>query len=312
MRALVRENKSDPILHSPDSIRRFLFERYPVRGYIVHLDSSWRAVCEPNEYPASVRKLLGEAMVSATLLAATLKFEGTLTLQLQGPGPVHLLVAQCTDRHAIRGVARYRDVAASERGGLNALAGDGRLSVTVESGTQSGRYQGIVPLAGDSFADSLAAYFASSEQLPTRLWLVAEEDRAAGFLLQRVPERDRAFASPEEVDELWNRAGHLAATLTVGELLGLPENKLLRRLFPEDDVRLFSPTPVFFQCRCSRDRVAGILRSLGEPEIQSILAERGSVEVRCEFCNRAYAFDPVDCAGVFRPPEGKQTSSRLQ
>jgi molecular chaperone Hsp33 len=98
----------------------------------------------------------------------------------------------------------------------------------------------------------------------------------------------------------------------VGELLGLPENKLLRRLFPEDDVRLFSPTPVFFQCRCSRDRVAGILRSLGEPEIQSILAERGSVEVRCEFCNRAYAFDPVDCAGVFRPPEGKQTSSRLQ
>jgi molecular chaperone Hsp33 len=305
-----------------DSIRRFLFEHYPVRGYVVHLDSSWRAVCEPTDYPAPVRQLLGEAMVSATLLAATLKFEGTLTLQLQGPGPVHLLVAQCTDRHAIRGVARHRDlppgdgIDGADGAPLNSLAGDGRLIVSVEPGSQGANYgsnyQGIVPMVGGGLANCLETYFASSEQLPTRLWLAAGSERAAGFLLQRVPERDRSIASPEDIDELWNRIGHLAATLTAGELFELPEAKLLQRLFPEDDVRLFSPTPVFFQCRCSRERVAGILRSLGEPEIKSILVERGAVEVRCEFCNRAYAFDPVDCAGVFRPVEGTQSSSRLQ
>jgi molecular chaperone Hsp33 len=295
-------------------MRRFLFERYPVRGYIVHLDSSWRAIQEPTAYPPAVRQLLGEAMVSATLLAATLKFEGMLTLQLQAPGPVHLLVAQCTDRHAIRGVARYHDLpldlGAPEV--LKRLSGDGRLSVSVESGAQSARYQGIVPLTGDGLAHSLEAYFENSEQLPTRIWLAAGTERAAGFLLQRVPEHERSSASAEEIDELWNRVGHLAGTLTDTELLGLPESELLHRLFPEDDVRLFSPAPVFFQCRCSRDRVAGILRSLGESEIQSILAERGTVEVRCEFCNRAYAFDSVDCARVFRAPEGTPPSPRLQ
>jgi molecular chaperone Hsp33 len=301
-----------------DSIRRFLFEHYPVRGYLVHLNSAWRAACEPTSYPPAVRQLLGEAMVSTTLLAATLKFEGTLTLQLQGPGPVHLLVAQCTDRHAIRGVARYRHVPSdaavdvAEGAPLNSLAGEGQLIVSVASGAEGAGYQGIVPLSGGGLASCLETYFASSEQLPTRLWLAAEADQAAGFLLQRVPERERSIASPDEIDELWNRVGHLAATLTPAELFGLPEATLLRRLFPEDDVRLFSPTPVFFQCRCSRERVAGILRSLGEPEIRGILEERGAVEVRCEFCNRAYAFDPVDCAAVFQPPEGRQSSSRLQ
>jgi molecular chaperone Hsp33 len=301
-------------MHSPDSIRRFIFERYPVRGYVVHLDSAWRAACEPAAYQPDVQQLLGEALVSATLLAATLKFEGTLTLQLQGPGPVHLLVAQCTDRHAIRGVARYRgeEIVAGAGGRLQLLAGEGRLSVSVETNAQTARYQGIVPLSGGDLAGCLEDYFASSEQLPTRLWLVAEPERAAGFLLQRVPDHERAGASDAEIDELWNRVGHLAATLTARELLDLSESRLLRRLFAEDDVRLFSPTPVFFQCRCSRERVTGLLRALGEPEVQSILDERGSVEVRCEFCNRAYAFDPVDCAGIFRAPAGTQTSPRLQ
>jgi len=301
-------------MHSPDSIRRFLFEHYPVRGYVVHLDSAWRAACEPTDYRPEVQQLLGEALVSATLLAATLKFEGTLTLQLQGPGPVHLLVAQCTDRHAIRGVARYRgeEIGAGSGGQLRQLAGEGRLSVSIETNAQTARYQGIVPLSGGDLAGCLEAYFASSEQLPTRLWLAAEADRAAGFLLQRVPDHERAGVSDAEVDELWNRVGHLAATLTARELLDLSEARLLRRLFAEDDVRLFSPTPVFFQCRCSRERVTGLLRSLGEPEVQSILDERGSVEVRCEFCNRAYAFDRIDCAGIFRAPESTQASVRLQ
>jgi molecular chaperone Hsp33 len=303
---------------SSDSIRRFLFERYPVRGHVVHLDSSWRAVREHSAYPAAVQQLLGEAMVSVTLLAATLKFDGTLTLQLQGPGPVHLLVAQCTDRHAIRGVARYKDLPEATAPGhsLYSLAGEGRLSVSIASGNEPAGYQGIVPLAGASLAASLETYFANSEQLPTRLWLAAEADHAAGFLLQRVPDHERAAGlapvAADDVDELWNRVGHLASTLTARELLDLDEARLLKRLFAEDDIRLFAPTPVFFQCRCSRERVVGILRSLGEAEVQSILDERGSVEVRCEFCNRAYAFDAVDCAGFFRATEEAQASRRLQ
>jgi molecular chaperone Hsp33 len=253
-------------------------------------------------------------MVSATLLAATLKFEGMLTLQLQAPGPVHLLVAQCSDRHAIRGVARFHDLPPDLGVAqvLKQLSDAGRLSVSVESGAQSARYQGIVPLTGGGLAQSLEAYFENSEQLPTRIWLTAGTDRAAGFLLQRVPGPERSSASTEEIEELWNRVGHLAGTLTEAELQALPESELLHRLFPEDDVRLFSPAPVFFQCRCSRDRVAGILRSLGEAEIQSILAERGRVEVRCEFCNRAYTFDSVDCARVFRAPIDTPPSPRLQ
>ncbi len=289
-----------------------------MRGYVAHLDSSWRAVREHSAYPAAVEQLLGEAMVSATLLAATLKFEGTLTLQLQGPGPVHLLVAQCTDQHAIRGVARCKDLPASTTAdqSLHSLVGAGRLSVSIPSGNEPTGYQGVVPLAGASLAASLETYFASSEQLPTRLWLAAEADHSAGFLLQRVPDHERATGlapvAADEVDELWNRVGHLASTLTARELLNFDEAKLLKRLFAEDDIRLFAPTPVYFQCRCSRERVVGILRSLGGAEVRSILEERGSVEVRCEFCNRAYTFDAVDCAGFFRATGEPQSSRRLQ
>ena len=310
------ENAS--VRFSTDSIRRFIFERYPVRGFVVHLDRSWRAVREHSGYPSAVQQLLGEAMVSATLLAATLKFEGTLTLQLQGPGPVHLLVAQCTDRHAIRGVARYRDWPASstDSQAVQHLAGAGRLCVSIASDSDPAGYQGVVPLAGGSLAASLETYFASSEQLPTRLWLAAEVDHAAGFLLQRVPDHERAAGlapvAADDVDELWNRVGHLASTLRSRELLDVEEARLLKRLFAEDDIRLFAPTPVFFQCRCSHERVIGILRSLGEAEVQSVLTERGSVEVRCEFCNRAYTFDAVNCAEFFREVGDSPASRRLQ
>jgi len=295
-----------------DTLRRFLFERFPVRGYVVHLDASWRALVENHDYPEVVRRTLGEAAAATVLLAGTLKFEGLLTLQMQGPGPMHLLVTQCTHRMALRAVARHRGELPAQ-GSLQALTGrDGHVTVTIENEDRTSRYQGVVPLTGEELASCLRHYFERSEQLPTRLWLAATDDRAAGLLLQRLPTGASASAEEDEMqaaegDENWNRVLHLASTLTPEELVKLPGQELLRRLFHEEDLRLFEPDPVFFQCTCSRERVSGILRSLGRREVESVLAERGSVEVRCEFCNRAYRYDAVDVEALFREPTAGPT-----
>jgi molecular chaperone Hsp33 len=184
--------------------------------------------------------------------------------------------------------------------------GTGNLTVTLESQDGAQRYQGIVPIEGDRLADSLQVYFENSEQLPTRLWLYADEQGAAGMLLQRLPGRgagpQRMAGLPADeaaIDDAWRRVQLIGSTLTADELRTLADEQILHRLFNEDDVRLFEPAPVYFRCRCSRERVAGMLQGLGEKETRSILAERGEVEVRCDFCNRAYVFDAVDAAQLF-------------
>ena len=295
-------------MHDRDSLHRFLFEHYPIRGHIVHLDASWRALLEHRQYPASIRDTLGEAVAASVLLSATLKFEGNLSLQLQGQGPMHLMLAQCSNDLGVRAVARYKEEAvAGLPADLNALSGDGRLTVTLENEDLSQRYQGIVPIEGSSLAASLQGYFENSEQLPTRLWLYADEKGVSGMLLQRLP--DDAVAARKgaplerethpDFDDAWGRVQMLADTLKPDELRGLADREILRRLFSEDDVRMFESAPVFFRCRCSRERVVGMLRGLGAGEIRSVLAERGSVEVRCDFCNRAYEFDSVDIEQIF-------------
>jgi molecular chaperone Hsp33 len=286
-----------------DLLRRFLFERWPVRGQFVRLDSAWRAVIEHHDYPPVAVRTLGEAMAATVLVAGTLKFKGRLLLQCQGPGPMHLLVAECTDRHAIRGLARYRGELPPDDS-LAGLTGGGRLAVTIDNPQHTSRYQGIVPLDHPRLAACLEHYFGQSDQLPTRLVLAANAERAAGLLLQRVASGASASRvedprAVEEAEDAWRRIGLLAETLTPEELLRQPLEVILHRLFHEDDLRLFEGSPVFFQCVCSRERVNGILRSLGEDEIRDILAERGEVEVRCEFCNRAYRFDAVDAARTF-------------
>jgi molecular chaperone Hsp33 len=287
-----------------DQIRRFFFEHSAVRGHIVHLDSSWAAMCEHHAYPPPIRELLGEAAAATTLIASTRKFDGTLTLQLQGPGPMHLLVSQCSQGFAVRGVARWNGTV--HEGPLSEMAGEGRLTVAVETADASARYEGIVPLAADRLAQCLEAYFRDSEQLPTRIWLAATPTRAAGLLLQRLP------GGAETSQESWERVEHLASTLTVGELLELSHTEILRRLFYEEDVRVFEPSPVFFRCKCSRERVVDLLRALGHEEIRGLVAERGSVEVRCEFCNRAYQFDAIDSEQVFRTEPGVAHPGTLQ
>lgn len=299
-------------MHDRDRLHRFVFEHYPIRGNLVHLDASWRALLEHREYPQAVRDTLGQALAASVLLAATLKFDGMLTLQLQGQGPMHLLLAQCSSDLAVRAVARYREDVTSTN--LAEMSGGGNLSVTLETNDLSQRYQGIVPIDRGTLAASLQQYFEDSEQLPTRLWLHAGESGISGMLLQRLPEgsgNGNQSEDPEEIDDAWRRVQLLGDTLTGAELESLSDEQILHRLFAEDDVRLFEPRPVFFRCRCSRERVSGMLRSLGSEEVRSILAERGDVEVRCDFCNRAYQFDAVDVEQLFASSPSADGSTRV-
>ena len=300
--------------HDRDSLHRFIFEHYPIRGHLVHLDASWRALIEHRDYSGVIREVLGEAVVASLLLAATIKFEGVLSLQLQGTGAVQLLLAQCTSGLGVRGLARYREdlEAGATTGGLHELIGAGNLTVTLESDDGSQRYQGIVPITGARLADSLQIYFENSEQLPTRLWLYADEHGAAGMLLQRLPGAPgTAVADPAAIDDAWRRVQLIGATLTPEELRSLADTEIVHRLFNEDDVRIFEPAPVYFRCRCSRDRASGMLQGLGEAETRSILAERGEVEVRCDFCNRAYVFDAVDVGQLFNKGAASDASTSV-
>jgi molecular chaperone Hsp33 len=292
-------------MHDRDCLHRFVFEHYPIRGHLVHLDAAWRALIEHREYPNAIRGVLGEAVAASLLLAATIKFDGVLSLQLRGDGFVHLMLAQCTSGLGVRGLARYQEAAVSgeavggdPQSGINDLIGAGNLTVTLETDDGAQRYQGIVPISGARLADSLQIYFENSEQLPTRLWLHADGHGASGMLLQRLP-GGAARADAAAVDDAWRRVQLIGDTLTREELRTLTDAQILQRLFNEDDLRLFEPSPVYFRCRCSRERVAGMLQGLGEAETRSILAERGEVEVRCDFCNRAYVFDAVDVGRIF-------------
>lgn len=260
------------------------------RGELVQLEAAWQSILSRSDYPPAVARLLGETAVAAVLLAATLKVDGKLTLQVQGEGTVHLLVMQVTSERELRGLARWHGEV--EGAGL-ALMGDGRLVMTIET-ARGERYQGIVPLEGASLAQALEGYFARSEQLPTRLWLEAGPTRAAGLLVQKMPGHD----SPQD-DEDWNRIVALSETVSAEELLELPAETLLRRLYHEEDRRVFEPEPVRFACSCSRERVAEMLRGLGQDEVEAILAEHGRIEVHCEFCNAGYTFDAVDAAALF-------------
>ena len=274
-----------------DTLQRFIFEHAPIRGEIVHLDATWNAVLERREYPPVLRDLLGEFMAAAALLTATIKFEGRLLLQAQGRGPVTLLFVECTSAGTMRALAQWDGEVAPAP--LAQLLGDGRLAITIDPANGGERYQGIVSLEGGTVAQALEDYFARSEQLATRLWLAAGGAQAAGMLLQRLPQDEERDADD------WNRAVHLGSSITRNELLGLPAREIIRRLYHEEDIRLFSRRPVSFRCSCTRERVEAVLRMLGHAEIRDILHERGSVEVDCEFCGSHYAFDPVDAEQVF-------------
>lgn len=274
-----------------DSLQRFLLEGTPVRGEIVQLDATWRAVLDRRDYPKPLEKLLGELMAAGALLSATLKFDGSLIMQMQGHGPVHLLVVEVTSEHTLRATAKWKGEI--EPGGIRALLGDGTFVITIAPETGQQAYQGVVELKGDTVSEVLEHYMATSEQLETRLWLASDESRASGMLLQRLP------MHPGQDEDAWSRATVIADTVSPSELLALPALDLIHRLYHQEDIRLFDERPTAFRCSCTRERVTAMLRLLGRAEVHSILSERDHIEVGCEFCGRQYLFDAVDAEQVF-------------
>lgn len=267
-----------------DSLQRFLFEQHAIRGELVHLDATWQAVLERHDYPSAVRHHLGEMMAAVMLLMATLKFKGRMIAQIQGNGPISLMVVEGSSDRSIRAIAHCNEEVTD--GSLRSLIGDGNLVITLEQ-SNGERYQGIVALSGENIADALCDYLLRSEQLETQLWLAADGQSAAGLLIQKLPGESR------EVDA-WNRIQQLSATISADELLNLDAPQIIHRLYHEEDVRVFESEPVCFRCSCNRDRVSNMLRMLGADELHAILQEQGSIKVACEFCNMKYEFDAVD------------------
>lgn len=266
-----------------DTISRFTFDDCAVRGEHVLLDTSYQDLLAVHHYPPVVAELLGELCAAACLLAETIKFDGILTLQIRSEGEIPLIMAEATNTQSFRAIARQAQEATS--GDFSQLFTNGQLVLTIQP--RNGEpYRGIVMLDGNSLASSLEAYFKQSEQLETRLWLHSDGQRASGFLLQQLP--------GDENSSQWQHLSHMAATLTQEELLTLPRETLLYRLYHEESLRLHPQKPVQFQCTCSRERLENALLSLGEDELRDILKERSVIDVNCEFCNRFYSFTEPD------------------
>lgn len=292
-----------------DLLKRYLFQDHSVRVQAVELDDAWQTGLAHQSYPPCVQKLLGELTAAAVLLAANIKFDGSLVLQLQGDGPISLIVVECTSDLAIRATASLREGLAVPRDGtLQSLLnsqGQGRFIVVLDPQRKNATmqpYQGVVPLEGDSVAEVLEHYMRSSEQLDTRLWLAADAERATGLLLQRMPGQG-GIEAPAPADDTWERAVALASTLGADELLRLPTDTLIQRLFWEEAMLSFDPRPVRWHCPCTRERVANMLRMLGQDEIEDILSQRNEIDVSCNFCGKPYRFDAIDCARLFTQPQ---------
>lgn len=269
-----------------DCLRRFLFEEHGVRGEWVRLERSWQ---EAKQHQVLVNEVvesqLGQVLAATVLLSATIKFKGAMIMQIQGNGQVTALVAQVTNERKVRCLARSENSVTDTS--LQKMMGEGsRLVLTVES-DKAEPYQGIVGVAEDDLAGVLKTYFAQSEQLDTRLWLVANGTQAAGLFIQELP-------SEKNEREDWRRIEMLADTVTAEEMLTLDCEELLHRLFHEEKVRLYEPEPVEFQCNCSRQKIGGTLLALGQSELNAILKERDRIEVDCQFCGAQYHFDRID------------------
>lgn len=273
-----------------DSLQKFLFSNIPVRGEIVHLNNSYLAVLDRHPYPGTVQTVLGETLVATTLLSSILKFSGSLILQVQSKGPLKLLVAQANHRRHIRGLAQWKDDI-SENGIKKSLE-QGQLAITI-CPEESHRYQGIVELKG-SLAQSIETYFAQSEQLPTFIYLAADEQVAAGLLLQVLP--GSYDVNPEIA---WEHLTQLSRTLTAEEMLYLSNQEILKRLFHEEDVELFDSQAVIFYCDCSRERMERAIFILGKKDALELVKKEKIVRVICEFCNRHHDFDLIDVAKIF-------------
>lgn len=283
-----------------DFVQRFHFSESPVRGELVQLSDSVGAVLDRHDYPPRIANLLSEALAASVLLTSTLKFEGSLILQVRGNGPLEALMVECNHRRELRGIAQLGEswTDASATLSLPELVGEAQLVITIDP-DHGQRYQGIVPFNSETLAGCLEHYFEQSEQLPTRIWLAADGENAAGLMLQVLPGHDEGSDA-----DIWPRLCSLTETITAQEMLELPATELLYRLYNEEVVELLQTDEVIFRCNCSRERTEQVLISLGEAELRDIVAEQGAIEISCQFCNQEYRFDPIDVEKMLRGGSG--------
>jgi len=273
---------------SADSVIPFGFESIPVKGALIHLSRAWRRMLRDHDYGALVTETLGHAAAATGLVAQSLKFDGAITLQVQGGAVLRMLVVQCTSELELRGMAAVDDNRTADN--FAELTANSNCAVTVDAGDRP--YQGIVEINDESLAASLEHYFARSAQVPSHIALVANEELAGGILLQQVP------GQPIDEDD-WNRLQFLARTLSCKDFSGDAGMDLIGRLFAEDDVRVYQPRGVSFRCRCSAAKTEDVLRMLGENEAREALEQSGGIEVICEYCGRSRLFDAVDVERLF-------------
>jgi molecular chaperone Hsp33 len=279
-----------------DCVQPFLFERLDIRGALVSLDRAWLDLTAGRDYAPAVRELLGEMSAVTCLISANLKQPGRMTFQLRGDGAVNLLVLDCDEQLRLRGMARSQVDAVMENLPVRHLLGDGQLLLTLDAPDMRQPYQSLVPLEGDSIAAIFEHYLNLSEQQPTRLLLAADAKRAVGLFVQKLPDADHK--DPDG----WNRVMHLLDTLTPAEYLAHGPLDLLRRLFPEEDVRVFAARPVSHHCPDDPEKIHAMLRGLGRAECDAILLDKGEIHVRDDICNRDYRFDAEAVESLFAAP----------
>ena len=291
-------------MSNQDLLYRYLFEEYEVRGELVQLDRTYRHIIDAQNYPVQVQQLLGELLVATSLLTATLKFEGSITVQLQGDGPVRLAVINGDHNQQLRGVARYEGELPTD-GKLQSLIGQGQLVITITP-EQGERYQGIIALEADTLAACLEQYFAQSEQLATKLWIRTGhhqgEPRAAGILLQELP------AQSEDHSADFEHLERLTSTIKDEELFGLEAEEILYRLYHQDKVRVFDPQAIEFRCTCSRARCEGALLQIEKEEAVAMVQELGKIDMHCDYCGAHYEFDGIDIETLFSRAPGNDAN----
>lgn len=275
-----------------DTIQRFLFENYGIRGEIVKLQQSYLSILERHPYPLAVQQQLGQLLAASALLSGTIKYEGSLIIQTSTSGGINQLVAQCDNHYHIRGLAHWNKE--QDPAALN--LGTGHLAITIIPKDNKDRYQGVVAVEQERLNHCIENYFIQSEQLPTRLWLFANEQFAVGLLLQKMPD------SSTQDYPMWEHVSTLSETITADELSELNNEAILHRLFHQEDVRLFKDTPVSFQCSCSIPKMEQAILNLGYKDALALLSTHKMIEVNCEFCNRHYEFDKVDIERIFHQP----------
>jgi len=287
-----------------DKLHRFFLENLNIRGEWVSLKQTWQDILQAADYPQAVRNVLGEALAAVSLLAESLKFDGSLILQIRGTQPVNMLVVQASSQGDLRGIAKWQGEI-PENATFNELFGAGTMVISVENNPKPGanqgeKYQSLVALEGDSLAACLTQYFAQSEQLETQLWLAVDDKKVAGLMLQSVPSTS-TNTNDKNLDQQknWQHASILADSLTQDELLTLDVKTLLHRLYHQEDLRLYDAQALRFKCSCSQAKIEQMITSLGEKEANTIIEEQGSISVDCEFCNTHYELDKIDIAKLF-------------